>query len=100
VRVLHNAIDPVSGTDGGTSPIIMWDEGSPQNQRVWIEDNLLLGEGSAFTIYTPRQTGTADIYIRRNRLQRGIFGYNGGNVSTVTEWSGNVDHASGALVNG
>jgi hypothetical protein len=100
VRVLHNAIDPVSGTDGGTSPIIMWDEGSPQNQRVWIEDNLLLGEGSAFTIYTPRQTGTADIYIRRNRLQRGIFGYNGGNVSTVTEWSGNVDDTTGQPVGG
>lgn len=96
--IRHNTIDPVPDTDGATSPIIMWNEGDPQNSRVWIEGNRLLGEGASFTIYTPRQSGGSDIYVRDNRMQRGIFGYRDG--CCVTEWSGNVDDTTGQSVTG
>jgi hypothetical protein len=96
----HNVIDPVPGTGGATSPIIMWDEADPQNNRVWIENNRLLGQGASFTIYTARECCGTDVYIRNNRMQEGVFGYNGGSASNVTEWSGNVDDSTGQPVGG
>ena len=54
----HNTINPTNGT-GATSCIIMWDEGNPQNSNVLITDNRLLGAGTAFAIYTPRQGRSA-----------------------------------------
>lgn len=96
----HNVIEPVPGTGGATSCIIMWDEGNPQNARVWIENNRLLGQGTAFTVYTPRQSGGTDIYVRGNRMREGVYGYNGGSSAFVTDWSGNVDDVTGTPVPG
>jgi hypothetical protein len=95
----HNTIDPVAGTSGGTSCIIMWDEGGAQNTRVWIEDNRLLGTGAAWALYSPRQTAS-QIYINRNRFMSGVYGVtNGVRVgTTVTEFNGNVYDNTGSPV--
>jgi hypothetical protein len=95
----HNTIDPVAGTSGGTSCIIMWDESGAQNARVWIEDNRLLGTGAAWALYSPRQTAS-QIYINRNRFMPGVYGVtNGVRVgTTVTEFNGNVYDDTGRPV--
>jgi hypothetical protein len=99
VVVRHNTIDPTPLTDGATACIIMWDGGGTQNARVRIEDNRLLGQGTAWALYSPRQAAQ-DIYINRNRFQRGVFGTtNGVRVgTTVTEFNGNVYDDTGQPV--
>jgi hypothetical protein len=99
VVVRRNTIDPTPLTDGATACIIMWDGGGTQNTRVRIEDNRLLGEGAAWALYSPRQAAQ-DIYINRNRFQRGVFGTtNGVRVgTTVTEFNGNVYDDTGQPV--
>ena len=95
----HNTIAPVAGSSGGTSCIIMWDEGGAQNTRVRIEDNRLLGRGVAYTLYSPRQQAS-QIYINRNRFIAGKFGTTSGvHVgTTVTEFNGNVYDDTGKPV--
>ena len=87
----HNTI--IAGQGGGsTSAIIMWDGDNPQNTRVRVENNRLIGTGAAWTMYTPRQPAS-DIYINNNRWEPGIFGYWNG--LRPTEFNGNVDDSSG-----
>jgi hypothetical protein len=89
----HNTIDPVSPGGGtATSCIIMWDDVDPQNTRVWIENNRLLGAGAAWTMYGPRLPAT-DIHVTNNRWERGVFGYYNG--ITSIEFVGNVDDIFG-----
>lgn len=91
----HNTIQ-----GGNTSAIIMWDEGNPQNANVLIENNKL--SGGAYTLYTARQGPVTNVRIRNNRFVVGsaAFGYCNGAVvgTTVTEWSGNVNDATGAIL--
>lgn len=91
----HNTI-----RGGNTSAIIMWDEGNPQNSNVLITDNKL--SGGAYTLYTARQGPVTNVRITNNRFIIGTaaFGYCNGAVvgTTVTEWSGNVNDATGALL--
>jgi hypothetical protein len=92
----HNTI--VAGQGGGsTSCVIMWDAESPQNQRVWIENNRLICTGAAWGMYTPRQSGWSDIYVNNNRWRSGVFGYWNG--QRPTQFNGNVDDATGQPVN-
>ncbi len=95
IVVRHNTLDPIAGTTGGTSCIIMWDEGAPQNSNVLIENNLMLGEGAAQTMYTPRQGPLSNVRVINNRMQKGVYSYNGGNGSLLTDGSGNVDNTTG-----
>jgi len=83
---------------GNTATIIMWDGSGSQNANVLIENNRLDGTASSYTIYTPRTGPLTNVRIRNNRFVRAAFGYNGGNQSLVTEWSGNVNDVTGAPV--
>ena len=71
--IRHNNIDPVPGTQGATSAIIMHTGDDPQNHDVWIEDNRLDGGGSSVALYCPRLPAQR-IYVNRNRMLRGVFG--------------------------
>lgn len=89
----HNTFLSVSNS---TSCIIMWDGGGAQNARVWIEDNRLIGTGTAFPLYTPRSPGSSDVYINNNRFMPGVYGgYLGGPTTYVTEFKGNVRDDNG-----
>jgi Bacterial TSP3 repeat len=92
-----NTIDP--SPSGATACIIMWDADDPQNTRVWIENNRLLGGGTAWALYSPRQPAS-EIYINDNRFIPGVFGTtNGVRVgTTVTEFNGNVYDDTGRPV--
>jgi hypothetical protein len=100
IVIRHNNLDPVPGTSGATSPIIMHTGGDPQNHDVRIEDNRLDGTGSSVALYCPRRPAQR-IYINNNRMLKGVFG---GYVdscsvpSTATEFNGNVDDLTGALI--
>jgi hypothetical protein len=97
IVVRHNWIDPVSGSGGGTSAIIMGVNGSQNN--VWIEDNYLDGRGTAYAIYANRSPST-NVNINRNRMLRGIGGYTAcvklGN--TVTQFADNQDFTTTAAI--
>jgi F5/8 type C domain len=91
----HNTI--IAGQGGGsTSCIIMWDGDNPQNTRVRVENNRLIGTGAAWTMYTPRQPAS-EIYVNNNRWEPGVFGYWNG--LRPTEFNGNVDDSSGQPIN-
>jgi len=96
VVIRHNWIDPVS-SGGATSAIIM--SVAAPNANVWIEDNYLDGRNASYAIYVPRQQ-TRDIYVNRNRMYRGVYGYTAcvrlG--ITVTEFNDNRDAATGVLL--
>jgi len=85
IVIRHNTIAP----GGNTSCIIMWTQSGDQNERVWIEDNRLIGTGTGFTLYTPREN-TSDVYVNKNRFICGKYGCLGGPTSTITEFKGNV----------
>lgn len=92
----HNTI--VVPAPGGTSAIIMWDEGDPQNSDVMISGNLLAG--GTYTLYCPRQNAT-NVRIVNNRF--GPYEY--GSVDScvpghVAEFAGNVADATGLPVTG
>jgi hypothetical protein len=95
IVVRHNWIDPSPG-GGVTAPIIMGVNGSQSN--VWIEDNYLDGRGASYALYANRSAST-NVFINRNRMLKG-YGYTAcvrlG--VTVTEFSGNVDHLTGAPI--
>jgi hypothetical protein len=98
----HNTIQPKPSTAGpdATSAIIMWDEGDPQNTRVYIENNRLIGIGAARALYCPRQSASA-IYINGNRMLKGVYGAYTDSCTPpthVTEFNGNVDDATGQPV--
>ena len=102
IVIRHNNIDPVSGNGGATSPIIMHTKEDPQNHDVWIEDNRLDGTGSSVALYCPRRPRSA-IYANNNRMLRGVFGSYTDSCSpgsTVTQYTGNVDDLTGALIPG
>ena len=62
--------------------------------------NRLDGDGSPpYALYRPRQQASG-IYINDNRMVRGVYGYTDSCVlgQTATEFSGNVDDATGAAL--
>jgi chitodextrinase len=97
IVVRHNTIDPTPGGSGVTSAIIMGVNGSQSNVR--IEDNYLDGRGASYAIYANRQPSTS-IFINRNLMQRGVYGYTAcvrlG--QTVTQFNDNRDFVTGALI--
>jgi Right handed beta helix region/Bacterial TSP3 repeat len=89
----HNTIipQPPGTRPASTSCIIMWTQDDPQNARVWIEDNRLIGGATAYALYAPRRPAS-QIYVNRNRFIAGVFGA-ADSVrpgTTVTEFTGNV----------
>lgn len=93
----HNTI--ISPAPGGTSAIIMWDEGNPQNANVTIASNLLAG--GTYTLYCARQGPVTNVNIINNRF--GDFEYGSSNGCTgnhITSWSGNVRDSDGTVLSG
>jgi len=96
----HNTIRPnPDAVWRSTSAIIMWNEGDPQNTRVRIENNRLIGTGASYALYAPRQPAS-NIYINNNRFMTGVGGItNSVRVGvTVTEFNGNVYDDTGLPV--
>jgi hypothetical protein len=92
----HNTIQPTS-SGGGTSAINIWNEGDPQVTRVRLENNRLIGTGSARALYCPRQTASG-VYVNNNRMRKGVFGDYTDSCDVpdhATEFNGNVDDATG-----
>jgi hypothetical protein len=92
ITFTHNTI--ISPAPGGTSAIIMWDEGDPQNKDVLISGNLLAG--GTYTLYCPRSNST-NVRILNNRF--GPFEYgesNGCSGGHVAAFTGNVKDGTGA----
>jgi hypothetical protein len=89
----HNTMVSQSGS---TSCIIMWNETDPQNTRVQIVYNRLIGTGAAYTLYAPRRPAS-QIYINNNRFKPGVFGTTDSLRvgTTVTEFKGNVRDDTG-----
>ena len=95
VLIRHNTI--VVPTPGSTSAIISWNEGSPQQQQVVIDGNLLAG--GTYTLYCPRQ-GTSDTRVTNNRFGDYEYGSTDSCGSPHTSvWSGNVRDSDNAAVN-
>lgn len=106
VTIKHNTFDFVGPESGPNNSCIQFNIQTLDNVDWLIENNLLLLNatigGSCVRIPTGDATGN-NIRIRNNRLKQGLYGYylsQGGGVATdhVTEWSGNVDYATGAAV--
>ena len=90
----HNTV--VVPAPGGTSAIISWNEGNPQQQNVAIDRNLL--SGGTYTLYCPRE-GTSDTRVTNNRFGVHQFGFSERCTgSHVSAWSGNVVDATGAIL--
>jgi hypothetical protein len=99
IVIRHNTIDPVAGSSGGTSAIIMTGENGPEFS-VWVEDNYIDGRGASTAIYAPR-VQTHDVYINRNKMYKGVYGQYTFCVrlgTTVTEFNGNRDAGTDALI--
>ena len=102
VVIRHNNIDPVPGNNGATSPIIMHTGTDPQNHDVWIENNRLDGGGSSVALYCPRRPAER-IYVNNNRMLKGVYGSYTDSCrpgTTITQYTGNVDALTGALIPG
>lgn len=94
IVVRHSAF--IVPTPGATSAIISWNEGSPQQQQVVIDGNLL--SGGTFVLYCPRE-GMSDTRVVNNRFADPEFGYSDRCTgSHVSVWSGNVLDATGAAL--
>lgn len=92
----HNTI--ISPVPGGTSAIIGWNEGNPQNANVLITDNLL--SGGTFTLYCPRQDST-NFRVTNNRFGTYEYGSTDSCVpGHVAEFSGNVTDLTNAPLSG
>ena len=88
----HNTI--VVAAPGGTSAIIAWNEGNPQNSNVTISGNLLAG--GTYTLYCPRQNST-NFRVINNRFGTFEFGPTDSCVSGhVAAFVGNVRDSNGA----
>jgi hypothetical protein len=89
----HNTVDIPA--PGGTSAVIMWDEGDPQNREVLISGNLL--SGGTYTLYCGRTGAVVNVTITSNRFGTFEFGYaNACNSGEV--WTGNVRDSDGATI--
>jgi hypothetical protein len=102
ITIRHNTIRPqVSGTPGTTSAIIMYTGSGVQNSDVLIEGNILDGSHASVALYCPRNPAT-NIFVRTNRMLKGVFGSytDSCSASHVTDYSGNVDDATGAPISG
>jgi hypothetical protein len=99
IVIRHNTIDPVPSGGGVTSGIITNTSGSNITQNLRIEDNYIDGRGASYAIYAPRSTSNG-VWINRNRMYSGAFGYTACvRVGiTVTEFNENRDAGTGALV--
>ncbi len=85
ILVQHNTL--ITPTPGGTSAIIMWDEGNPQNSNVTIRDNFLIG--GTYTLYCPRENAS-NIFITNNRFGEFQYGSSNSCISGhVTTFTGN-----------
>ena len=96
VVIRHNTISPQdSGNHASTSGIIA----NTAGDNVRIEDNAIDGSRAGYAIYAPRSARSA-WFINRNRMQRGAYGYTAcvRPGTTVTEFTGNRDFGSGALI--
>jgi hypothetical protein len=63
----HNTIIPQSsGPARSTSCIIMWNGDDPQNTRVQIVNNRLIGTGTAYALYTPRRPASQNLYQQQS----------------------------------
>lgn len=89
----HNTI--ITPAPGGTSAIIMWDEGGSQNARVTIANNLLAG--GTYTLYCGREGLVDRVRITDNRFGNHQYGY-ANDCNDGETWSGNVSDATGQLV--
>jgi hypothetical protein len=88
----HNTI--ISPEPGGTSAIIAWNEGNPQNANVLITGNLLAG--GTYTLYCPRQNST-NFRVTNNRFGPYEYGSTDSCIpGRVAEFSGNVTDATNA----
>lgn len=88
ITVRHNTISVPA--PGGTSAIIMWDEGNPQNSNVLITNNLMWG--GTYTLYCPRVGPVTNIVITNNRFGTHEYGpHNGCTGNHVTTFTGNVN---------
>lgn len=83
----HNTM--VVPAPGGTSAIIMWDEGNPQNSNVLLNDNILAG--GTYTLYCPRMNST-NVRVTNNRFGPHEYGTTNSCVAGhVAQFSGNVN---------
>jgi hypothetical protein len=90
IVIQHNTI--ITPAPGGTSAIIMWDEGGAQNARVTIAGNLLAG--GTYTLYCGREGPVDRVRITDNRF--GNFEYGSSNACNSGEvWTGNVRDSDG-----
>jgi hypothetical protein len=96
--IRHNWIDPTAGS-GATSGIIMYTGSGTPNSSVWIEDNYIDGRGASYAIYAPRSQ-THDVYINRNQMLRGVYGYTAcvRPGVTVSAFDANKDNATAAPI--
>lgn len=91
IFVQHNTI--ITPAPGGTSAIIAWNEGDPQNRNVTIARNLLAG--GTYTLYCPRQNST-NFRVINNRFGTYEYGSTDSCVpGHVAEFSGNVRDSTG-----
>ncbi len=86
----HNTI--ITPAPGGTSAIIMWDEGDPQNARVSIIGNLLAG--GTYTLYCGREGLVDRIRVENNRFGNYQYGY-ANDCNDGETWTNNVSDATG-----
>lgn len=87
----HNTIDIPA--PGGTSAVIMWDEGDPQNREVLISGNLL--SGGTYTLYCGRSGPVVHVTVTGNRFGPHEFGSSNA-CGDGEVWTGNVVDATGA----
>ena len=79
----------------GTSAIIAAASSGPQFQNIRIEHNIL--KGGAYTLYCPGQP-SVNVRIVNNRFVPGAFGPADCDRSNIAQWSGNVNHVTGAPI--
>jgi lysophospholipase L1-like esterase len=101
IFIRHNYIRVQdSGTPNSNATIILWTKADPQNSNVWIENNRLDGASGTYPIFAPFLPAT-NIHINNNRIIPGIYNKHATSViigSTVTEYNGNRDDATGTLL--
>jgi hypothetical protein len=96
--IRHNWIDP-SPKSGVTSGIIMYTGSGTPNSNARIEGNYIDARGASYAIYAPRSK-THDVYINRNRMHRGVYGYTAcvRPGVTVAQFHGNRNVGTGARI--
>jgi hypothetical protein len=99
IVVRHNYISPQDSGPGQSTAGIIMAHGSNPNNNTRIEDNLIDGSHAGYAMYAPR-VQASNVFINRNRMRRGVWGYTAcvrlG--VTVTEFNGNVDDGTGVVL--